>query len=263
MPSASTTFPLAQSGTFTEISGSGGIKYQEIIPVYQHTLDPVTGSVGGVTDVSHVLVHGVPVVEFIGVGVVNSTGQTYGLAQSSTVTIGTVTAQFTSFGFTKYWPLDDVTNSSTKEWVHGIPILGASLRGASTGAAGPVSATTSLSSFTLAINDFGSLALSTNATFKIDSFRYGVRMGRGGAVGVDIGGRYSGPGGVTNAVAYTGSAFSWLFATPDDPVRGVITLDSDGETLTPTVILHSIRFENHTSRGGAIRVTARMRLDKV
>lgn len=262
MGSASTTWPLTQNATFDEISSTGGIKYTDIIPQYDHVLDRVTGSVNGATDVAHVLINGVPVRRFTALGVVNSTGTTYGLAQSSTVTLATITAQITHFRFARYWGLDDVCNSSEKEWLPFRCVTTCSLAGVATGASGPVSGTASMSTFTLVLNDVGTIALETGASFKLASFRERAAIGRGGGLRINLAGEYSAPGGATHAIAYTGSTFSWLFPTPDLPPRGVITLDTDGETLNPTVYMNAVSFENPTSRGGAVRVQAQFTVDK-
>lgn len=267
MPSGSTTFPLASGGLWTPPPGVLGIKWLDI----QHAKEMPTEDVTGVcvvydaeeeeyvatNDTDRQFIQAATQQEFVGQGVVQANGcSTYGYATALVYTIaGGLTAKLVQWNVRKYWPLQPVSDGAEEEYVAGRPIIQVSANGWATGASGPGMSTTALSTLTLQINGFGTLALKAGASGVLGQLTQGAPLRDGGAIPVSFGAIISG------GATYTGSNFSWLFATPDLPIKGDAELTT-GETVTHSVLGYDITFSNPTTRGGAVPVVMRMRFDK-
>lgn len=253
MGSGSTTFPLVQQGSFVPVAGTSGIRYKRISLQRNNSNQDVTAS----GDSSRVFIQGVPILGVSAAGYVGTAATTYGLAEASTITIGTIKIQATVWRLRKFWALQNVTNSSDAEWLWYRPVVSLEAQGVATTSVGPLSSTQSTSTMTTAINGFGTITAS--GLFKINTFGMQADLQNGGGVVCSFSGQYSAGVGYT---AGLGGDFAWLFPSPDNPVKGNLTMNTGGETITNSALFHDVTFSNPAVRGGEISVQSQMRFDK-
>ena len=268
MPSASTTYPLAQKGTFT-LSGSTAVGFCVTHAQHQiqQTVQDATGvcRVGGnwVHGKSKRFVQGVPRQRFQISGLL-ANGSAKALSQSCSITLGTFAMKPTQFQLSKRWPLVDVTGDLSEEYTVGVPQYTlSSLRGWATGSGPLVGTATATAS--MVIDTMGTVAFSSgDALMVVQQVGTQVNFMQGGAIPVGVFGQFQGD------VAYTKGAapvdWAWLFIAPnsvdDEPLKLTASLDTDGETITSSVLLYDVSFFVNLTTGGRVGFQANLVFDK-
>lgn len=251
---ASTSFPRANLGSVTDSTGAANICWQAVTGASRVENNRVVTCAG---DDYHTIIQGLGTKDIRMRGVVKQTsGGTYGLGQSSTLSDGINIKPF-DWTVRKRWPLFDVTGSgdSVKNWEWGIPSIGMNCRGVITSSYSTGFDTTSVSVSSV-MNIFGTLA----GTLKLNQKVLRVPYFQGGPIAHQFGGQFSGT--VTYTPPSATTNFSWLFASPDDPVRGVLTLDVDlASDISHTAILYDIAFSCSAQDGGEVSVEGTFRCD--
>lgn len=268
------TFPVAEKGSITSLLAN--VRYNSINVVVDNNVIPIqgalTGSPGEADDLER-LVNGFETAEFHWSGIVE-VGGSQGLAESSTMTHGTVLMHTGTWSVARSWPLVDVTgcnNSGTgdtqKRW---FPAIG-SLFGSYTGyiiASGPsfttVSDKVALASQTLTIkNHLVDGALGLTGTAHIKTVRLGNPLIRGGPIPVSM--NYTYTTGWTFDATGNGANFSAIFdETVTQAVRATgMAIDLDtGQTITSIdAYLRYLAFSVPFNRGGPIGVQGIYRVD--
>lgn len=249
-----------QAGSFTPIAGTSDLLYESIDHVQDNNNQDATAS----GDADRIYLQGVPIVGLTGHGLVAHSSTARGLAQASTITIGTVTIQPLVWSFTKYWRLQKVTSGTESEWLWYRPEFRLAVRGTATGSGGPLSTTQSIAAatgLTFVISNFGTLSIKTAGHMKIDNFKLNPNYKDGGGLECEFEGNYS--GGVTYATTGGGSAdFGWLFPSPDSPVKGNLTLATGAESITHSALFHGITISNPIAQGGRVPFQCSMMFDK-
>jgi hypothetical protein len=263
MSSPSTTVPKIQCGLFAPPSAVVGIKWQRAGLVRQIPLINTTGTAAGVQDKAKTFTQGTPTRIIAASGIIVTTGEGGGQAMASlgSINAGTIDMQFNQWSLSKQWPLVDITgpNEGSREWVYQMPVVSFSAKGVATGSGGPAHDTDEETTFTVAINQFGSLAPSSGSSFKLTYFQLQGNLSDGGPVPCSISGYFSGQ------VTHTGK-FTWLFpgysaCGTDAPVRGDTSLTTDGEVIAFPALAHSFVFTNPAGNGGPVSVSAQFRED--
>lgn len=250
---ASTTFPLLQAGSFTGPTSAANIKWTAITGgVVAHNTRVVTGS----GDTAHVLIHGIPYREITVAGVVRQTsGGSFGLGQSSTITQD-LNVKCHDWVIRKYWPLEDVTGTgdTEKNWTWGIPWVGVNVRGTATSNFDEDDLFDDSISVSMAMNLFGTVA----GTLKLDRGNFNAPYIRGGRVPFAFNGR------ISDGVTYSGSTnFSWLFPSPDSPLKETFTADIDtSANISNSVLLYDVTIRASAQDGGELPIVAKMRFDQ-
>jgi hypothetical protein len=257
MPSGSTTYILADGGSFTPPSGVDNIKWQDVQDQATNPPVDVTGYCASTMDTDRVFIQGVTSNEFLASGVVmNGSCTSYGLAQSMAYTLtGGVKIKVSQWTLRKGWLLQPVHNGADEEFVAARPVIQVSANGWAIDAAGPGMTTKTLTALTLDINGFGSIACKSGGSAIIGSITQYPNFRDAGAVACAFSALYSG------GVDYTGTTFSWLFPTPDRPIKGTATLIT-GQTRTNSALAYDFTFSNISQQGGSIGVQARFKWDK-
>lgn len=266
---ASTTFPLAQNGSFSFASpGSAfsGVVIHECRHSESHEVEDTTGTriVGGaaVQDKSKQYVQRLPMGDLFARGVVEKAG-VYAHAQQSNVTFSGngFEVKVSEFKLRKFWPLVDVTHSTSKEWTWGIPIYTLTGRGWAHDA-GP-GYDTAEDTVSLAIDQMGTVSWATvgNKVAVIQETAVVAPLGIGGGIPFAFSAVFRGD--VTYAAG--ANSFAWLFINPasldDAPLREVVTLDTDAQPVTGPVLLYDHTFNCPKVNGGPIDYQLRMRFD--
>jgi len=251
------SYPLSQTGSITLPSGSYTMRFTRTSPRIQHAMFDVSGDGSARPE----YVHGHPVEEYVGTGVIKRSGaSTFGLAQSSTMTMPSdmdIKAQ--TWRVRRRWRLFDVTGTgdASKEYTYSIPYTSLSIGGVAKTGYVADHANDSLS-ITTVMSQFGTLA----GTLKLANKSDFVQHSSGGVTQVQLAGAFSGATTFTPLTAPgTNDDFEWLMGdSVDAPVEGTFTLDlGDTTDLTPNVVIHDVMVELVPRDGGSMRITALMR----
>ena len=252
---ASTTFPLAQAGSF---SGPGSTMHFETAQLSVTTPAIDTTGTGSADKRS---VTGFSTGDVVAIGHIENSGA-YGLAEDGSISGPLIRCR--QFAVRRVWPLFDVTGSSgatkdlVKQWKHGHPLTTISVVGVAYGNLGAGMNTTADETkkiaISIVINEFGTLTGDVNITQKQvqASFR------DGGPIGAAMAGQFTG-----TAAGISGNfAFMFPTGTPDEPTRGALVLDiNSGTTIAENALCYDITVTNPSSIGGPIPVQARFRFD--
>jgi hypothetical protein len=257
------SFPQSQSGSFTSPSSAVNLHFLNVRTSVDTPIFAVNGAAGGTTDTARKYVTGLDDVDVSADGVIQlDSDGTYAKGESSTLNIGSgLSVHVADFRVRKYWPLVNITGSSggtadsARKYCWRLPDITFAGRGwVTSGWDGDLS-TQTVSTFTLDIDDFGTIAAKSGGNATLTAKTFDTSFVRGGPVPISFNGRYSG------GVDYTGTTFSWLFPTePGDPVEGTLTLDLDATSNeSNNALLYSFLASWTNAEGGAVNFSSRLR----
>jgi len=271
---ASTTFPIAQSGSFN-VGASVNLSIQRAALVEQSATHDVTGSQDGRSDAQKNWIQGLTTGEIYAEGTVmiDSTGVS-SLSQDNSLSTSDTEIAINPQAWTlrKSWgPLKDVTGSGDKkkQWLHAVPSVTGSVSGNATAAAGgqfdsdmtyssnhPISTTA-----TFVIDNFGTLATAV----VIEEKKLSARFGEGGPIEMSF--AFKTDGAASSWTPDPGNYYIWLFPSGVDtlggePPRNTLTLDIGATAnIAQPALLYDCTIMSNAAAGGEVKFQARFRFD--
>jgi len=270
---ASTTFPIAQSGSFRFVGSTVNLSIQRAALVSQAATHDVTGTQGGIFDPQKNWVQGLVTGEIYAEGtvIVESTGVS-SLSQDNALSTAATEIAINPQLWTlrKSWgPLKDVTGSGDKkkQWSHVLASVTGSVSGNATAAAGsqfdgdlagggPI-----VTTVTFVIDNFGTLATAV----VIEEKKLSARFGEGGPIEMSFAFKTDG---AASSWTPTDSNYTWLFpssakeALGGDPPRNTLTLDIGADAnISESAILYDCTLISNAATGGEVKFQARFRYD--
>lgn len=266
-----TELPYAYSGTFEMGGDVDNLRFAvEELTVRPSRVSPVHGALtDGTRDTARRYAVGLDVYDVAGNGsmVLDANGAVpKGEASTITGSAG-FAVKVGQFALEKAWPLDDVTGvdmesgtaDDEKRWRWGFPDTRFSGTGWMMSGWDGDTDTQSLSTFTIAIDQLGTIALDEGASAILTVRQYRQRNRRGAAVPVSFQGVFSG------GVAYSGSTnLDWLYPSDDDhPPEGTCTLNQDNAGSDSfNALLYEFGLSWSDRDGGDILFSTRIRRSK-